>query len=310
MSYMKKTGPLPYIINSISELHLLFSLPAPAHPLISVIDLREINSLLSEISNSIVFNFYSVWLEKGVEGRIRYGQNYFDFDKGSMIFISPGQVVSTGSHHRPSSGWGLIIHPDFLKKFSLAKIIKGYKYFSYSVNEALFLSEKEEAIVTSILMNILDEYSSVSDNFSHDVIISQIDLLLNYCDRFYNRQSADQKNAEHDFLTSFESLLSNYIDGGMIKELGLPTVLFLAKQLNVSPGYLSDLLRALTGQNAQQHIHMKLIEKAKVLISTTSLSVSEIAFRLGFEHPQSFSKLFKNKTGLSPLQYKKSFNFL
>jgi AraC family transcriptional activator of pobA len=305
---VKKSAIHPYIVNSISELHRLMSLPKPEHPLVSVIDLKETKAIADKTPGNVVFNFYSIWLEKDVKGKIRYGQKYFDFEEGAMIFIFPGQVVSTGDHYRAESGWGLVIHPDFIRNYQLSKTIKSYGYFSYAVNEALHLSEKEEVMVTSIMQNILQEYRSVIDNFSQDVMISQIETLLNYCNRFYHRQFLTRKNTSPELLTRIEALLTDYFDGRNVNEKGLPTVQYLAGQINVSPNYLSDMLRTLTGQNAQQHIHNKLIEKAKELISTTSLSVGEIAFQLGFEHPQSFNKLFKSKTNLSPLEFRQTFN--
>jgi len=305
---MKKSVNQPLIVNSISELHRLLSLPKPEHPLISVINLKDTRLIINENVNSIVFNFYSIWLEKDVEGKIRYGQNYFDFEEGAMIFISPGQVISRINHHAATTGWGLVIHPDLICNYSLAKTIKGYGYFSYAVNEALHLSEKEEDTIVSIFHSILQEYSSRIDNFSQDVIISHIEVLLNYSNRFYHRQFITRKNSKPDLLTKLETLLSDYFDKMDVSESGLPTVQYLAEQFSVSPNYLSDMLRTLTGQSAQQHIHNKLIEKAKELISTTSLSVSEIAFKLGFEHPQSFNRLFRNKTNLTPLEYRETFN--
>ncbi|HEY2580842.1 MAG TPA: helix-turn-helix domain-containing protein [Mucilaginibacter sp.] len=295
----------PYMVNSVSQLHQLLSLPKPVHPLISVINLKDIKPSGKE---SLVFNFYSIWSERNVESKIRYGQNYFDFDEGAMIFLSPGQVVSTGGHKQTEYGWGLVFHPDFIRTYPLAKTIKGYGFFSYAVNEALHLSESEEKIVNAILENITNEYQSRIDDFSQDVIIAQIELMLHYCDRFYHRQFLTRKSINHDLLTRLEMLLTNYFNEEKTNESGLPTVQYLGSMLNVSPGYLSDMLRTLTGQSAQQHIHNKIIEKAKELISTTTLSVSEIAYRLGFEQPNSFSKLFRNKTNLSPLEFRQSFN--
>jgi AraC family transcriptional activator of pobA len=304
---MKKMGLKPHIVNSVSELHRIFSLSKPEHPLISVIDLKETHSIASEISDSVVFNFYSVWLEKDVNIKLKYGQQYFDFEEGAMIFIGPGQVLSTYSHQYSPLGWGLVFHPDFIQRYPLAKTIKDYGYFSYAVNEGLHLSEKEELIITNLMKNIQQEYRSVIDNFSQDLIVSQIATLLNYCNRFYHRQFLTRKNAGNDLLTQMDTLLSTWFDRKK-NEQGLPTVRDIASSLHVSPNYLSDMLRSQTGQNAQHHIHDKLIEKAKELITTTSLSVSEIAFQLGFEHPQSFHKLFKNKTKLSPLEFRQSFN--
>ena len=240
---------------------------------------------------------------------MKYGQNYYDFDEGIMTFFSPGQVISTVVDEDIAlSGIWLVIHPDFIQNYALAKSIKDYGFFSYAVNEALHLSDQEEAMITDIMQNIDTEYCSIIDGFSQDVILSHIELLLNYSNRFYNRQFITRKNASNDLLSNLEKLLLDYFNGNKVQEFGLPTVLYISEQLNVSPNYLSDMLRSLTGQSTQQHIHDKLIEKAKEILTTTSLSVSEIAYQLGFEYPQSFSKLFESKTNFSPLEFKNSFN--
>lgn len=202
----------------------------------------------------------------------------------------------------------LLIHPDFLWNAALAKTIKHYEFFDYSVNEALFLSEKEEAIIANILQNIEQEYQANIDKFSQDIIIAQLELLLSYSERFYHRQFITRKITNHQVLDRLEHLLNVYFDNNGVVKKGLPTVAYVAQELNVSPSYLSGLLKVLTGLNTQQHIHQKLIDKAKERLSTTRLSVSEIAYGLGFEHPQSFSKLFKTKTNLSPLEFRQSFN--
>jgi AraC family transcriptional activator of pobA len=297
-----------HIINSISELHRRFSLPAPEHPLVSVIDLKDMRIKKDEnAATSVAFNFYSVWVEDDVQGKIRYGQSYFDFDEGKMIFIAPKQVLSATDHQQTNKGYGLIFHPDFLRGYPLAKAIKNYGFFSYAVNEALFLSEKEEETIVSVMQTIMQEYSSNIDKYSQDVIVSHIEVLLNYSNRFYGRQFITRKNANNDLLAQTESLLTDYFRGKSLNK-GLPTVQYLSEQLKVSPSYLSDMLRELTGQNAQQHIHNLLIEEAKELLSTTSLSTSEIAYQLGFEYPQSFSRLFKQKTSFSPSDFRNSFN--
>ena len=306
---MKKIANIPYIFNSISELHRVLQLPKPQHPLVSVINLAEITCFSEEELQSVVYNFYSICIKKGFEGKMKYGQNYYDFDEGIMTFFSPGQIVSAEIVAcMKLNGWWLVIHPDFLRNYQIGKNIKDYGYFSYAVNEALHLSEKEEVMATSIVQNIAQEYQSVIDNYSQDVIISQIELLLNYCNRFYNRQFITRKNASNDLLIKLEDLLSNYFNSKKVQELGLPTVQYISQQLNISPNYLSDMLRSLTGQSTQQHIQDKLIERAKEILTTTSLSVSEIAYQLGFEYPQSFSKLFKNKTNASPLEFRHHFN--
>ncbi len=236
-----------------------------------------------------------------------YGQtdldHYYDFDEGIMSFISPNQLLSTTADESATEGCCLVFHSDFIAHYPLAKAIKNYGFFSYSLNEALHLSEKEELLIINILENIQQEYSSVIDQFSQDVIVSQIELLLNYCNRFYNRQFITRKNVNSDLLTKLETVLNTFFDSNV----GLPTVQKIAEQLNVSQNYLSDMLKSQTGQTAQQHIHDKLIERAKVILTSTNLSVSEIAYQLGFEYPQSFNKLFKNKTNISPLEYRNSF---
>lgn len=306
---MKKETNSPYVINSISELHRLLELPKPKHPLVSVINLNEIKCHFDESIKSFVYNFYSICTKKDFKGKLKYGQNYYDFDEGIMTFFSPGQVISTVVDEDIAlSGIWLVVHPDFIQNYSLAKSIKDYGFFSYAVNEALHLSDKEEAMITEIMQNIDTEYCSVIDGFSQDVILSHIELLLNYSNRFYNRQFITRKNASNDLLSTLEKLLLDYFNGNKVQEFGLPTVLYISEQLNVSPNYLSDMLRSLTGQSTQQHIHDKLIEKAKEILTTTSLSVSEIAYQLGFEYPQSFSKLFKSKTNVSPLEFRSSFN--
>lgn len=228
-----------------------------------------------------------------------------------MFFITPGQVFSIEVDNNSTSkrsGWILLVHPDFLWNSHLAKKIKQYEYFDYSVNEALFLSDKEEDTIINIVQNIQKEYHSNIDKFSQDIIIAQLELLLNYSDRFYNRQFITRKITNHTILVRLEDLLNEYFDSDDLIKKGLPTVQHIAESLNISPNYLSGLLKSLTGQSTQQHIHEKLIEKAKEQLSTTSLSVSEIAYELGFEHPQSFSKLFKTKTNFSPLEFRQSFN--
>jgi AraC family transcriptional regulator, transcriptional activator of pobA len=306
---MKKAVHPPYMMNSISELHRILELPGPAHPLVSVMDFSTIKCYADEILGSVVYNFYCIALKKNFKGKMKYGQRYYDFDEGVMTFFSPGQVVSTDiTDDLTLEGWWLIVHPDFLRNYSLAKTIKQYGFFSYAANEALHLSEKEEDTLTAIIKNIEQEYRSVIDPYSQNVIVSQVELLLNYCDRFYNRQFITRKHAGSDLLVKMEELLAAYFNGAELQQKGLPTVQYVSAQLHVSSNYLSDMLRSLTGYNTQQHIHNHLIEKAKEILTTTSLPVGEIAYSLGFEHPQSFNKLFKNKTSLSPLRFRTSFN--
>jgi len=303
----------PYRIKTISEFHQLRGLPKPEHPLISVVDFAAFKHQHPTENNptSWVLDFYSISLKRDSSAKIKYGQQEYDFDEGIMFFLAPGQVFRIEveqSSAQKRSGWMLLIHPDFLWNTPLAKGIKRYEYFDYSVNEALFLSEKEEVTITNILHDVQQEYHSNIDKFSQDIIIAQIELLLTYSERFYQRQFITRKITNHAILDRLEDLLTNYFNSDDLVEKGLPTVQFIAEALSVSPNYLSGLLKVLTGQSTQQRIHDKLIEKAKEKLSTTDLSVTEIAYELGFRHPQSFSKLFKTKTNLSPSAFRNSFN--
>lgn len=297
-------------IKTITEYHRAMGLPKPGHPLISVIDLGSIEQPVAG-AITMVFDFYSISLKRDFNAKMKYGQQQYDFDEGTMFFISPGQVFGIEvDKDKPiyRSGWLLLIHPDFIWNTPLAKTIKQYEFFDYSVHEALFLSEKEETIITGMMQSIQQEYHANIDKFTQEVMIAHVELLLTYAKRFYERQFITRQKSNHQLLDRLESLLDGYFDGDLIAKKGLPTVAYVAETLNVSPGYLSGLLKVLTGLNTQQHIHQKLIDKAKEKLSTTELSVSEIAYGLGFEHPQSFSKLFKTKTSLSPLEFRHSFN--
>lgn len=299
----------PHKISTISEYHQFRELPKPEHPLVSVINFKDIKTLRDDEPKNLTQNFYSIALKRYLNGKVKYGQQEYDFDEGIMFFISPGQVFSIeGDKALKHSGWLLLIHPDFLWNTPLAKTIRQYEYFDYSVNEALHLSEKEEAIITGIIQQIEQEYHSNIDKFSQDVIIAQLELLLTYADRFYHRQFITRKITNHKILIRLEDILTAYFNSDAMMKEGLPTVQYVARALNVSPNYLSSLLKVLTGQNTQQHIHAKLIEKSKEKLSTTDLSVSEIAYELGFEHPQSFSRFFKTKTNQSPLEFRQTFN--
>ena len=298
--------------HTITEYHRAAGLPKPAHPLISLVHMDDLNRPLAESSFSLTYDFYSISLKRMKNAKFKYGQQSSDFDEGVLFFMSPGQVfgmdIDKGSvMHRPE-GWIILIHPDFLWNTLLAKTIKQYEYFNYSVYEALYLSDKEETMLTTIAQNIEQEYHANIDRFSQSVIIAQLELLLTYSERFYQRQFITRKIASHELLTRLEDLLTAYFNSGALAQKGLPSVTYIAENLNISPGYLSGLLKSLTGQNTQQHLHNKLIELAKEKLSTTNLSVSEIAYELGFEHLQSFSKLFKTKTSISPIEFRHSFN--
>jgi len=297
----------PLIFNSISALHQSLGLPKPLHPLVSLVDNTNIAIEKEQLPSSFLLNFYKISYKTGLSGKIRYGQNYYDFDEGGMVFTSPNQLLAT-EDDTEYKGYTLLVHPDFISNYPLGKNIKNFGCFSYAANEALHLSEKEKLIILNIFKNIEDELHSSIDDFSQDVIIAQIELILNYSNRFYKRQFITRKSANNDLPAKIETLLNDYFNKETALMKGLPTVQYIADELHVSPHYLGDMLRTLTGQNAQQHIHNKLIEKAKEILSISNLSVAEIAYQLGFEHPQSFNKLFKRKTNLSPLQFRQSFN--
>jgi len=298
-------------LKSISEFHRLTGLPKPEHPLISVTNFDSFTQRPFNEPVSFKFNFYSIYLKRISNAKFKYGQQGSDFDEGVLFFMAPGQVfsieVEKGETLKPS-GWIILIHPDFIWNTTLAKTIKQYEFFDYSVNEALHLSLKEEKKIVSIIKSVRQEYQFNIDKFSQQIIISQIETLLNFSERFYHRQFITRKKTNHKIICRLEDTLAKYFNNDNLIAKGLPSVQFIADTLNISPNYLSDVLKVLTGQSTQQHIHGKLIEKAKEKLSSTDLSISEIAYELGFEHPQSFTKLFKAKTNLSPLQFRNLFN--
>ncbi|MCE7039059.1 AraC family transcriptional regulator [Dyadobacter sp. CY312] len=297
----------PYRIKSISDVHRLAGLERPHHPLISIVDVSKFSN--DSDVNAVIFDFYAVSLKRGCNNLL-YGQQKYDFDEGLMAFMSPGQILRGEEGGLPPKleGWMMFIHPDFLWNTPLARKIKQYEYFGYAANEALFLSDKEETMMNGIIENIRNEYKANIDKFSQDVIIAQLELLFTYAQRFYERQFITRKITNHKILERLENVLDEYFKNGDLLSKGLPTVQFVADSLNISIKYLSSLLKQLTGLTTQQHIHEKLIEKAKERLSTSELSVSEIAYELGFEHSQSFSKLFKSKTSQSPLEFRAAFN--
>lgn len=299
-----------YTIDTISEFHRISGLPKPQHPLISLVDYSLVNYQIEESEISWVQDLYFIGFKKDIQGKFNYGQSQYDFDEGLMSFIAPRQVVrlKINKSEKKPSGYLLAFHPDFIWNTPLAKTINNYKFFGYDVNEALFLSEKEEETLLGIFKGIEKEYQAGIDQFTQSIIISQIEVVLNYCERFYQRQFITRKKSNHQVLDKLETILEDYFGDENIIFKGLPTANFIAESLNISPNYLGSLLKTLTGQTTQQHIHEKLIDKAKQKLSTTNLTVSEIAYQLGFEHPQSFSKLFKSKSGVTPLEFRQSFN--
>lgn len=294
---------------SISESHKAFGLPEPQHPLISLVHFNESNPFNTEmIPIYDVVDFYKITFITQNNGRLKYGQDFYDYNEGSMMFLAPNQLVGSTDYNSKTYCYILLIHPDFLLGHPLANKIKRYGYFSYSSNEALHLSNREKEIIISIYQIMEQELNARMDEFSQEVVIAQIELMLSYVNRFYKRQFITRKAVNSDVLQKTEAILDDHFNNQQSLHRGVPTVQLISDKLNISPGYLSDLLRSLIGQSAQQYIHLKLIEKAKEKLSTTNLTVTEIAYELGFEHSQSFSKLFKSKTNQSPLEFRTSFN--
>lgn len=297
-----------YHFSSISQLMKHAGHPPPLHPLVTLIDYSQTPFEGLTKGERIILDFYKVSFKQHFNGRVRYGQRYYDFSEGGLAFLKPGQVVFTPEDQSNYEGYAFYFHPDFIRNYPLSKAINRYGFFSYAVDEALFLSATEKGIIRHLFDAIQSELETNIDAFSQDILVSQIELLLNYSHRFYNRQFLTRKAVNHNILSSLESLLNQYFEENKGLQTGLPSVQYISLQLNVSARYLSDMLRTLTGQTTQQYIQQAVIERSKDLLSASSLSIAEIAYQLGFEHPQSFSKLFKNKTNLSPLEFRATFN--
>mgnify|MGYP000938524285 CR=1 FL=1 len=297
--------------NSIAEFHTFCGLSNPEHPLISLIDYSKVSYPVNDHELKWIQHYYSIGLKRNINARFNYGQQEYDFNSGALTFVAPLQFLKLEINSNvvvEPSGWLLLVHPDFIWNTSLAKKINAYEFFQYAVNEALFLSDKEEKLIVDILQNIKKEYQSNIDKFSQELIIAQIEMLLIYSERFYERQFITRKKSNHELLKRFEKILLDYFNAEKPLQNGIPTVKAIAAEMNISPNYLGTLLRLHTKQSTQQHIQNKLIDYAKQQLSTTNLSVSEIAYELGFEHSQSFSKLFKQKTSQSPMAFRQSFN--
>ena len=307
---MKKEEMRPHKFSSISDAYRAFGLPDPKHPLIGFINGAESDDIKSP-TGSHILNFYKISYKPKQSGKLKYGRGYYDFNEGGLLFASPNQIMGNYVDDNTAvdcSLYTLLIHPDFFLGYPIAQEIKKYGFFSYSTNETLHLSLEEKDTIISIFKMIETELNSRIDDFSQDVTISQIALLLNFANRYHKRQFITRKAINNDIIKKLEIYLNDYLDNSKSLNNGIPTVHSLGNQVGLTPSYLSDMLRSLTGRNAQQFIHDKLIEKAKELLSTTDLSISEIAYQLGFEYSQSFNRLFKSKTNLSPLEFRKSFN--
>lgn len=298
----------PQLFHTISELLRALGLPKPLHPLVALVDYKDIKADTTEIGKGYLLNFYKVSFKKHFAGQLRYGQGHYDFEEGGLSFTAPNQLIYAADEEKDYSGYTLLFHADFIRNYPLGRHISKYGYFNYTVAEALYLSDKEKKVIFSLFDAIALELDTNIDNFSQDVLISHIELMLNYSNRFYNRQFITRKIVHNDLIAEMEIYLSEIFNAEQSLLNGLPTVHQVAEHLKVSTRYLNDMLRSLTGQTTQQHIHNKLIEKAKDILSTSNLTIAEIAYSLGFEYPQSFNKLFKNKVKLSPLEFRQKFN--
>lgn len=298
-----------YHIKTISEVHQQLGLPKPKHPLVSVITDFEGAKGLNLSGIRFTTDMYSMSLKSDVEGTIYYGRNTYDFQEGTLIFLKPNQVVEYEAGNEEASHartWTLIFHPDLIRKSELGRHIDSYSFFDYDAREALHLSDDEKTSIQHIVQLIQKEISSNIDRHSQELIVSNIKLVLDYCTRYFDRQFYTRTNLNKDVVIEFEQTLKGYYDSGKALENGVPSVSFLGKEMGMSPYYLSDLLKKETGRNTMEHIHFYIIDKAKSKLLGTNESVGEIAYGLGFEYPQHFAKVFKNKTGLSPSMYRKT----
>lgn len=295
----------PIVFKSISELMRGMGMPKPLHPLVAVVD-YDISKISREnAGRSFLIDFYKISFKKEFRGQVKYGQGYYDFEEGGLAFLAPNQLVTLSGEEGIYDGYTLYFHADLIRNYQLGKNIDQYGFFGYGVNEALFISDKEKAVIAGLFESMIAEIDNNIDAFSQDVLVSLIELLLNHSNRFYNRQFLTRKALHNDVISSMDQYLKSRFT---TDSDGIPTVQEVATYLNMSSRYLNDMLKTLTGQSAQQHIHASLIEKAKIMLVTTDTNISQIAYQLGFEHPQSFNKLFKNKTELSPNAYRQSFN--
>ncbi|MCX2486349.1 helix-turn-helix domain-containing protein [Pedobacter sp. MR2016-24] len=292
---------------TISQLHQALGIAKPKHPLFSITRFEDFPPLENTQRVKLIADFYQITLKKECPCKMQYGQTMFDFDEGIISCFAPKQIYIIDKEFTlAKSGWQLSIHPDFLRTYGLSLKMKDFGFFDYEISEALILSDDEQRSIESILGQIEKEYLSPIDNFSQDVIIAHLDVVLSYCNRFYNRQFVTRKTNNSEMLSKVEKILNVYAEHKGSK--GLPTASYLAAELNLSPKYLSDCLKQLTGNTTQQLIQEKLMEQAKELLTSTELSISEIAYQLGFGYSQSFNKLFKNKTSQTPLEFRQSFN--
>jgi len=275
------------------------------HPLVTVLDFSKCSPMEYIRMN---LGLYGIFLKDIKNADIVYGRHQYDYQQGTLIFIAPGQIVGLGSRQEGEifqpTGWGLMFHPDFLHGTSLSKHIKDCTFFSYAIHEALHTSDEERKTIIDCLKKIEKELTRSIDKHSKKLIASNIELLLNYCERFYDRQFITRDHANKDILTRFETILNDYFQSGKASEDGIPTVTFCASKLNLSPNYFGDLIKKESGKTAQEYIQQKIIEVAKEQIFDFSKSIAEVSYQLGFKYPQHFIRLFKQKVGYTPKEYR------
>ena len=295
---------LVYKVHTISELHEIAGFDKPKHPLVTVIDYSKVDVNDAPESGSFICGFYSVNFKNHCN--FMYGRQSFDHKEGTLLCTAPEQIITFNRKKKADSteGWGLYFHPELIRNTALGKKINEYSFFSYAENEALHLSEQEKQTLLSLLKQMENEYNTNIDHYSHDLLISNIELLLNYCRRFYGRQFITRTNQNKDAIVRFEDFITDYFNSNKLRNNGIPAVKYCAEVMHLSPNYFSDLLKSETGKNAQEHIHYYLLEKAKTLLVSSDKSINEIAYELGFEYPQSFSKFFKKKVGISPTLFR------
>jgi AraC-like DNA-binding protein len=293
-----------YKVQTIGELHEIAGFEKPKHPLVTVIDFSKVAVNDGPGSGSFICGFYSVNFKSHCD--FIYGRQPFDHKEGTLLCTAPEQIITFNRKKDADSpeGWGLYFHPELIRNTALGKKIDEYSFFSYAENEALHLSEQEKQTLLSILKQMEKEYNTNIDHYSRDLIISNIELLLNYCRRFYGRQFITRSNRNKDVIIRFEEFITKYFNSDELKNNGIPSVKYCADAMNLSPNYFSDMLKSETGKNTQEHIHYYLLEKAKNKLVSSNLTINEIAWELGFEYPQNFSKLFKKKVGVSPSIYR------
>lgn len=294
-------------INSITDAVKMYTGKTPDHPLIHVVDLADTEIAAGFIHKRICLNLYSLVLKQNANGQVQYGRNRYDFSSGVITAYAPGQILQVEEQYQPGDlvGWSLMFHPDILLQHPLQERIKQYGYFSYDVCEALHASDREQQMLNQMVAEIQRETQQNQDEFSLDILLTSVELLLKYTDRYFNRQFLTRKQFYQDSIERFTRLVDEHLDKVAETEAGLPTVNQLAAEMNMSPNYMSDLLRKHTGKSAQELIHQQLIEKAKYRLLNSDDSVATIAYQLGFEYPQYFSRIFKKKTSMTPQEFRK-----